>query len=487
MMFSDTNVKNIKQHILSLFKVFLICSITTILSLTLSHLGIVKENLLMIFLVGVLLSTIVIQGYIYGFLTAFLSVFLFNYFFTKPLHTFLIGNQQDILLILFFFLAALICGLMSSDSRNQMLRAQENEQTSQFLYEMTESFLKITGVENIVQNALNYIYEKIGYSCMVILDSEKFANHDHTFSTPDCPDGLNAESGCSFPIESRTHRMGVIIFEKNLPKDSNTEKIIHSIIHQMALVLDREYIYLERERMKLQIESEHLKSTLLRSISHDIRTPLTGIIGASNVLIEQNATLEKADALKLASNINDEASWLIMTVQNILNMTRITDGRLTVSADYESVDDLLHQTIERLPHNYPLHRLTTEMPEEIYLVYVDGNLFVQVLLNLLDNAFKHSGNDSSIILSAFPKGEQMIFEVRDNGLGIPPSILEHIFEGFTTLPTHAADKGRGVGLGLSICKAIIQAHGGEIYAKNLPTGGACFTISLPWEQDETEL
>ena len=223
MMFSDTNVKNIKQHILSLFKVFLICSITTILSLTLSHLGIVKENLLMIFLVGVLLSTIVIQGYIYGFLTAFLSVFLFNYFFTKPLHTFLIGNQQDILLILFFFLAALICGLMSSDSRNQMLRAQENEQTSQFLYEMTESFLKITGVENIVQNALNYIYEKIGYSCMVILDSEKFANHDHTFSTPDCPDGLNAESGCSFPIESRTHRMGVIIFEKNLPLNYSSD------------------------------------------------------------------------------------------------------------------------------------------------------------------------------------------------------------------------------------------------------------------------
>ena len=247
----------------------------------------------------------------------------------------------------------------------------------------------------------------------------------------------------------------------------------------MALVLDREYIYLEREQIRLDMESEHLKSTLLRSISHDLRTPLTEISGAGNLIADNIDVLTKEEIYKFITDINTETEWLTMTVQNILNMTRISDGRLDIHEEYESMDDLISQTVTRLPASYDHGRLHIQLPDKIILLHVDGNLIVQVLLNLIDNAYKHSGTNSQITLAGSYRDGMAHFTVSDDGCGIAPSILPNIFEGFVTMQTTSSDNRRGVGLGLSICKAIVQAHGGTITAENLPERGACFTILLP--------
>jgi two-component system sensor histidine kinase KdpD len=451
--------------------------------LFLNYIGIDKENLLMIFLVGVLISTVATKGYQYGFLTAIICVYLFNYFFTEPYHSFVITNQQDILLILFFLIAALICGMMSSKFQHQAEKAKHNEKTAQLMYEITESFLNLTGTENIVNNALKYIYEQTGYSCMVTLDKNKFEGCQTFFRIPNNDTEYDWASGYKLPIKGLMNQMGTITFQSAEPFSRDTGKVINTIVYQMALILDREYIYLEREKIKLAMKSEHLKSTLLRSISHDIRTPLTGIIGASNVIMEHINTLTDTEIQKLASDINEESAWLVMTVQNILDMTRISDGKLTITKEYESVDDLINQAVSRLPSFYDLNRLITSIPQNIFLVHVDGKLFVQVLVNLIDNAFKHSGDTSQITLTAYPEDEQMVFLVSDNGIGIDPSILGNIFNGFVTKPTHTADKGRGVGLGLSICKAIVTAHAGTIEASNNKSGGSSFKITMPYEQE----
>lgn len=475
----NAKYNTIKYNITNTFSVVIICFLTTLLSLFLKNIGINKENLLMVSLVGVLISTVITRGFIYGILTSVLSIFCFNFFFTEPLHTFAISNEQDLLLLLFFSIAAIISGLMSSKFQHQTIIARENEQTAQLMYEITESFLNLTGVEHIVNHTLKYLYQITNTPCCIALDSNQFFKVPPRISIPESTDEAIFSNGLVYPIKGLTKQIGTITFPSSSVFTAKTEKIVRSTIYQMALVLDREYIYLEREQIRLDMESEHLKSTLLRSISHDLRTPLTEISGAGNLIADNIDLLSKEEIYKFITDINIEAEWLTMTVQNILNMTRISDGRLDIQQEYESVDDLISQTLTRLPASYDRKRLHIELPDKIVLVHVDGNLIVQVLLNLLDNAYKHSGNDSSVLLKGSYRDGFAFFSVSDNGCGISNAILPNIFDGFVTMPTSSSDNRRGVGLGLSICKAIIQAHNGTITADNLPEQGACFTICLP--------
>lgn len=468
-----------QYHIMSVLSVILICIAATALSLLLKQLGIDKENLLMVSLVGVLLSTVITRGYFYGILTSVLSIFSFNFFFTDPVHTFAISDKQDILLLLFFSIAAVISGLMSSKFQNQTIIARENEQTAQLMYEITESFLNLTGVEHIIAHTLKYLYQIAECPCRISLDGNRFPDTPSSGCIPPDADSSLFTDGIAYPIKGLTAEIGTVTFPATASFTAKTEKILRSTIYQMALVLDREYIYLEREQIRLDMESEHLKSTLLRSISHDLRTPLTEISGAGNLIADNIDVLTKEEIYKFITDINTEAEWLTMTVQNILNMTRISDGRLDICEEYESMDDLISQTVTRLPASYDHGRLHIQLPDKIVLLHVDGNLLVQVLLNLIDNAYKHSGTDSHITLAGSYQDGLACFTVSDDGCGIAPSILPNIFEGFVTMQTTSSDNRRGVGLGLSICKAIVQAHGGTITAENLPKRGACFTILLP--------
>jgi two-component system sensor histidine kinase KdpD len=286
------------------------------------------------------------------------------------------------------------------------------------------------------------------------------------------------------PIHDLSNNMGVVMMAGvKLPLTYEEDILIKTVVYQMALVLDREFIYNERERIKLAMESEHLKSTLLRSISHDIRTPLTGIMGASSLILDSYDSLDEISLKRLASDINEESARLITSVQNILDMTRISEGHLVVKKEYEAVEDLINQAVTQVAWFVSQNRLKVNIPEDILLVETDGRLMVQVLVNLLDNAYKHSGNESVIILRVFRRDQRVIFEVEDNGPGVDETIKNTLFEGFVTMPRNISDSSRGVGLGLAICKAIVEAHGGNISAHNKPEGGAIFRVELPCEEE----
>jgi len=476
---------NVSTHIKYILWVLVICGLSTSLSILLSSFGIGKENTLMIFLVGVLAITVLTKGYFYGFTASTISVLMFNYFFAEPLHSFIITNAQDLILIAFFLLAALICGTMSSNSQRQTAIAKENERTAQFFYDISESFLNLSGTPSIVKKGINYIYEYSHYPCSVILDNSKFDEKELTFSTPNfTPADYKKNKLYVLPIKGVASQIGTITLANVVqPLSYENNMLIKTVVYQMALVLDREFINNERERIKLAMESEHLKSTLLRSISHDIRTPLTGIMGASSLILDSYESLDGATIRKLATDINEEAAWLIKSVQNILDMTRISEGHLIMNKEFESVDDLINQTVTHIPWLSNTNRLQVIMPEDIILVETDGRLMVQVLVNLLDNAYKHSGQDSIIELKAFREDNYVVFEVSDNGFGIDKAIEDTLFDGFITQPRNVADSSRGVGLGLAICKAIVEAHNGKITASNKSEGGAIFRIELPYEEE----
>lgn len=470
---------SVKYHITCILTVFFICTVTTLISLILNHWGIGKENLLMLALISVLITTVIVKGYIYGILISLLSVFSFNFFFTEPLHKFAMSDYQDVLLLVFFTVAAIISSMMSSKFQKQTIIARKNEQTTQLMYEISESFQNLTGTANIAIHTMNYLYKITNAGCMIRLDEDKFEDLQQPFCTSADFSQKDFEGGLSFPIKGVISEIGSVTFTNTATITPIMDKIVRSAIYQMALALDRESIYLEREQLRLDMENEHLKNALLRSISHDIRTPLTEISGAGNLIAENIDILSKEEIYKFVMDINTETDWLTMTVQNILNMTRISDGKLNINADYECMDDLLSNAILRLPASYDHSRITLHLPDKIILVRADGNLFVQVLLNLLDNAYKHSGADSAITLSGYYQQGKACFSVSDNGCGINPAIMANLFDNFTSHSANQSDNHRGMGLGLSICYAIISAHGGTLTAENNPEGGSKFTIMLP--------
>lgn len=467
-------------NLIYLAKVVAICGTSTVLSLIMNSFGIGKENSLMVFIVGVLAATTVTRGYIYSGLAAVLSGLLFNYYFTEPYHSLKISNTRDFVLIVFFLMASLIASTITTKLQKQTQAAKRNERTANLMYEVTKGFLNVTGKENVIIKGINYIKDYTGYGCYVKLDADHrvFSTEGLPECTDDCREGMHI-----IPIKGIAKKIGVMhiaAVSSGITKEN--EMIIKAIVYLMAIVLDREFINEERHNIKIEMESEHLKSTLLRSISHDLRTPLTGIRGAGELILESYDNLDSKSVKKLACDICDESTWLINTVQNILDMTRFSEGHIVLKKDYEAVDDIVSQTITHVPHLASSGRLHVVVPEDIILVPVEGRLIVQMLVNLLDNAYKHAGDEAQIFLRAYTRENYAVFEVSDNGVGIDPDIMHKIFDGFVTIQkSKIADSHLGVGLGLSICKEIVTAHRGTITAKNKETGGALFTVMLPLE------
>ena len=289
------------------------------------------------------------------------------------------------------------------------------------------------------------------------------------------------------PIRNREKTYGVIIFDCEGWTLSEEEKIyVDTVISQLTLVIERELLSREKENTRIQVERERLKSTLLRSISHDLRTPLTGITGSAGFLLDNLGIMDEATIKSMLKDICSDSEWLSTMVENLLNLTRIQEGRLDINKKKEVVDDLVASAVRLVSNRVGNHTLKMETPEDILLVSVDGRLFIQVLVNLLDNAFRHSGTGTTVTLRVKQDGNCLKFVVSDNGIGIPNDKIDKIFDNFFTTAYENGDKQRGVGLGLTICKAMVEAQGGTIRAFNSPQGGAVFEVSMPMEDRKDE-
>jgi len=471
-----------KDSIGNFIKVISICTLSAVFSAIINGLGVGKENTLMVLLVGVLLVSTVTRGYVYSTIAAVINVMLFNYLFTQPVHSLAISNTKDIVLMAFFLTASLISSTITSKLQYQTEISKSNERTAKLLYEITKGFFNVTGNENIILKGISYIKEYTGYDCYIQLD-----NDTEIYSNDGIPDyeEIKKEHILLIPIKGVAKKRGEVqIANVNSQMSREHDMIVKTIVHQMAIVLDREFIYEERQKIKIDIEGERLKSTLLRSISHDIRTPLTAIKGASELILDSYESLGEETVKKLAADIYEESTLLVMTVQNILDMTRISEGRLNIARNFEAVDDIVNQTLTMVPHMTAPERLSVYVPDDIVLLNVDGRLIVQVLVNLLDNAYKHAGDGAHVDFRAYREENSFVFKISDNGKGIEPSVIDKIFDGFVTYQSNnIADGSLGVGLGLTICKEIVSAHGGKISAGNTEGGGAEFKVMLPLEDE----
>ena len=237
----------------------------------------------------------------------------------------------------------------------------------------------------------------------------------------------------------------------------------------------------EQERLLLEADKEKMRANLLRAISHDLRTPLTAIIGSSSAYLENKKELSEAEQEALVSGIHEDANWLLNMVENILTVTRINADTASVVKTEESVEEVVAEAVTRLKKRLPDISVRVKVPDAFYMIPMDATLIEQVIINLLENAARHSGTLKPIELNVYPNGKAMQFDVIDYGKGIPAERLNSIFDGDAAYSRNGSGEAfKGMGIGLSICKTIILAHKGSITAEN-HSGGAKFSFTLPMQ------
>lgn len=446
---------------------------TTLGSIALNKLGLGKENILMVFMIGVLSITAFTKGYWVGLVSAGVSVIIFNYFFTEPMYTFIINSVNDMALMLFFLIASMISSSLTARFRQQLLIAQSNEQTAKLLHEIAHGFLNVTSENHIIHHGIRYIREHIGYESIVELSESGRIYPNHQMVSE------HHESMTELPITGIAKRIGTLrLYVKNEELNMEQAWLVNAVAAQMGIALDREYIYNERENTRIAMEREHLKSNLLRSIGHDLRTPLAGIAGASSYIVQRGENLDRKSIERLAKDINEQAEWLTTLVENILNMTRIENDKLEVNKQLEVIDDVVSEAVTHVV-GLSKRPFKITLPKEVIAVPMDGKMIVQVLVNLLDNAVKHTHKGCPIELLITQKECYVEFNVADGGCGKDSLMDENLFDAFVTSGKTGADGKKGIGLGLAICKAVVKAHGGSITTGTSHLGGALFTFTLP--------
>ena len=286
------------------------------------------------------------------------------------------------------------------------------------------------------------------------------------------------------PISLGSNIYGVIIIEINeITIDSLENSILFSIIGECAISLENNYILKENEKSKRIAQNEELRGNLLRSISHDLRTPLTSIAGNADNLLLNSESFSLETRKQMYLTIYEESMWLHNLVENILAITKIEEGKMNFNYTTELIDDVIIEAIKRIKNNKIKHEIIYKSNYEMVLVKIDARLILQVIINLIDNAIKYSNEGTQIKIETVKKDKRINVIISDNGFGIPDDIKPYVFDRFYT-GNVIADGRKSLGLGLALCKSIIKAHNGEILVADNEPNGTKITFTLPIEEVE---
>ena len=239
----------------------------------------------------------------------------------------------------------------------------------------------------------------------------------------------------------------------------------------------------QHEAMKAESEKERMRADLLRAVSHDLRTPLTTIYGSGTTLLENSEAMTEEQKRKIVTGIKEDAEWLVRMVENLLSITRIDSGKVSIVKTPTVLDELIDSVILKFKKRYPERSVILELPEDLIVIPMDAILIEQVLVNILENAVQHAKGMTQLTLRVSIHGDRASFEIMDDGCGLDPKRLGTIFTGYYFSENEIADsQKKNAGIGLSVCATIIKAHGGTIHAENRKTGGALFRFILDMEE-----
>ncbi len=460
-------------------------------------------NVAMVYLLGVV-AVAARHGRGPSVATSLAGVAAFDFFFVPPQLTFAVSDAQYLITFGIMLAVGLLVSDLTSRVRLQANVAGHRERRTALLYAMSRELAGTRGPEPMSQVAVRHMSEVFDAQVVILMpEADGKLRHprgaaaagsfrgadlavaqwvqDHGEVAGLGTDTLPAAEAVYLPLKGAQAVLGVVgVLPANprrvlLPEQFH---LLETFVAQVALALERAHLAERAQHAQLQAQTEGLRNALLASISHDLRTPLAVIAGASSSLIEKGDELPETARRELASSIYGESQQMAALVANVLQMTKLESG-MALERDWHSLAEIAGSVVKRLHKPLEGHPVRLWLPDKLPLLRVDAGLIEQVLANLVENAAKYTPAGTAITLSAEAKGGEMVVSVEDAGPGLPDGDPERLFEKFH----RGAPEGAvgGVGLGLAICRAIVGLHGGRIWADRRPGGGAIFSFTLPLE------
>ena len=474
--------------------------VATALALAFRSMGITESSIVLLYLLSVVIASVT-AGRVYGIGASVVAVVLFNFLFTEPRFTFVVNDAQYLVTFPVMLVVAVITSELTARIRRQAEEAERREVLTKLLYESSRSLLGAQGQAEVVRSATRHLSSLIERPVACAFDGggdEPIVIGEITAADREALSGpvrrvLGAHDGARpspvstpgavwtlVPVGVQGRTLAVIAVDTGgeaMPRA--TAESLRAVVVQLALALDREEMSRREEHARLEIERERLRANLLQSISHDLRSPLTAIVGSATTLLADQAPADETRS-ELARSIRDDARWLTGLVENLLSLTRAEESAVRFQGVVEVLDDVLSSAIGRVDRIHETHRLRVDLGDEPVLVRMDSGLIEQLIINLLENALQHTPAGTTVDVRVRRDDGWVVMVVEDDGPGLSERVLEHAFERFYT-ERAIPDARRGMGLGLSICRAITAAHGGTITVRNLASGGASFAVRLPAE------
>ena len=481
----------------------------TALGYLFTTLGFATEDITSVYVLATLICSVVTSNRVCALSIAALSVLTYNFCFVEPLHTLAFRPSAGPTFVIMFataVLSSMLASLVSDQARQSALTAYRTKvlfDTSQLLAQVDEP----SDVYGIVADQLVRLLgrdvvlypeteaHRLGAPSLTtsgaapaderaLSESEAavaawvFKNNRRAgATTTTLPD-----SHCLYlAIRAREHVFGVVgIVIGDEPLDAFENSTTLSILGEGALALESKLADRERREAEVLAKNEQLKASLLRAVGHDLRTPLTAISGAADLLITDGERLDAPRRTELLRDIDENSLWLINIVENLLAVTRVEDGSLSLNLAPELLDEAVDEAVSHLGHTNSGHRIKVESADEVLMAKMDVRLIVQVVVNLVDNAIKYAPADTPISVSTRRADSSIVCEVADLGPGVADAEKDHVFETFYTVSDVApVDGRRSLGLGLALCRSIVEAHGGRVWVRDNVPRGAIFGFSLP--------
>jgi two-component system sensor histidine kinase KdpD len=461
-------------------------------------------NIAMVYLLAVVLVAVRF-GRGPAIATSFLAVAAFDFFFVPPLLTFAVSDVQYLITFAIMLTVALIISNLTASVRLQANVAGQRERRTAMLYAMTRELAATRGQEPMARAAVRHVSEVFESQAVVLFpDPTGRMRHPRGECIPGSlrgadlavgqwvqdhgePAGLGTDTLPSaesvyLPLKGSQAVLGVLaVLPANVRRVLLPEQfhLLETFAGQIAIALERALLAEQAQRAQVDAETEGLRNALLASISHDLRTPLAVISGASSSLVERGERLGADERKALAASIFEQSQQMGGLVGNVLEMTRLEAGGIALNRDWHSMSEIAGSVLRRLQDRLESHPVEVDLPMELPLVRVDAALIEQVLANLLENAAKHTPPGTRITLRVDRQDDELLVSVEDAGPGLPAGDPEQLFAKFHRGNTEGTVA--GVGLGLAICRAIVRLHGGRIWAETRAEGGAAFRFTLPVE------